>query len=142
MTSNTIYIAPAGGLSLSGTYIITGTNVMIFVPSGSININPTGTGAVTLSPMTTGPYAGVTIFQDRSDPNPDTLVGNGNLNITGSIYAPAAIVNATGNGLHGCLRFPDHRAIPDDAGDCHSGFRPSATPPGPAGTLRNFGLVQ
>ena len=42
LTSNTIYIAPAGGLSLSGSDSITGTNVMIFVPSGSINLTGTG----------------------------------------------------------------------------------------------------
>src|SRR5208337_1525000 len=92
LASNTIYIAPAGGLSLTAQQSITGTNVMIFVPSGSISL--TGTGAVTLTPMTTGPYAGITFFQDRGDSNLDTLVGNGILNITGSIYAPAAIVNA------------------------------------------------
>src|SRR5208337_2385018 len=56
LASNTIYIAPAGGLSLTAQQSITGTNVMIFVPSGSISL--TGTGAVTLTPMTTGPYAG------------------------------------------------------------------------------------
>ena len=63
LTSNTIYIAPSGGLSLSGNNSITGTNVMIYVPTGSINL--TGNGTVSLTPMTTGPYAGVILFQAR-----------------------------------------------------------------------------
>ena len=138
LASNTIYIAPAGGLSLSGSDSITGNNVMIFVPSGSININTTGT--VNLSPMTTGPYAGVTIFQDRSDPNPDTLVGNnGKLNITGSIYAPAAIVNATANTSTDVF---GSQIIAQSLTTLGSGTVNVNFGAGPSGTLRNFGLVE
>jgi hypothetical protein len=137
LTSNTIYIAPAGGLSLSGPDSIQGANVMIFVPSGSINL--TGTGAVTLSPMTTGPYAGVTIFQDRSDTNGDTLVGNGNLNITGSIYAPAAIVNATANTSTDVF---GSQIIAQSLTTQGSGTVNVNFGAGPSGTLRNFGLVE
>jgi hypothetical protein len=96
LTSNTIYIAPAGGLSLSGNASITGTNVMIYVPTGSINL--TGNGIVNLSPMTSGPYQGVTLFQDPSNTSDSKMAGNGNLNVTGTIYAPAANLTDTGNG--------------------------------------------
>jgi hypothetical protein len=96
LTSNTIYIAPAGGLSLTGNQSITGTNVMIYVPTGSINL--TGNGIVNLSPMTSGPYQGVTLFQDPSNSSNSKMAGNGNLNVTGTIYAPAASLTDTGNG--------------------------------------------
>jgi hypothetical protein len=96
LASNTIYIAPAGGLSLTGNQSITGTNVMIYVPSGSITM--TGNGTVSLSPMTSGPYQGIILFQDPSNSSGDKMAGNGNLNVTGTIYAPAASLEDTGNG--------------------------------------------
>ena len=96
LNSNTIYIAPAGGLSLTGNQSITGTNVMIYVPTGSINM--TGNGIVNLTPMTSGPYQNITLFQDPSNSSNDKMAGNGNLSVKGTIYAPAASLTDTGNG--------------------------------------------
>jgi hypothetical protein len=93
-----IYYLGGSGLSLSGQASISGSGVMIYLTGSKASIDLSGQGTVNLSPMTSGPYAGITFFQDRSDTQGDTLVGNGNLNISGTIYAPAATVNATGNG--------------------------------------------
>jgi hypothetical protein len=90
LDSNTIYIVGGPGILLSGGATLTGTNVMVYVTGPSAAISLTGTGTVSLTPMTTGPYAGVVLFQDRSDTNGGTLDGSGNLSITGTIYAPAA----------------------------------------------------
>ncbi len=96
LTSNTIYIVPSGGISLSGNQSITGTNVMIYVPTGSITL--TGNGTVTLSPMTSGPYRGSFSFRTLANSSNDKMAGNGNMTITGTIYAPAASLEDTGNG--------------------------------------------
>ena len=48
--------------------------------------------------MTTGTWAGITIFQARGAANAITVSGNGTLNVTGTIYAAAATVNISGNG--------------------------------------------
>jgi Flp pilus assembly protein TadG len=98
LQSNTIYIVGGSGISLSGQQTLTGTNVMLYLTGANAAINLTGQGAVNLTPMTTGPYAGIIIFQDRSDYNGGTMKGNGNLNISGTIYAPAANITAVGNG--------------------------------------------
>jgi hypothetical protein len=139
LTPNTIYIA-SNGLSLSGNQSITGTNVMIYVPSGSINL--TGNGAVNLSPMTTGPYAGITFFQGRSNSSNDKMAGNGNMNITGTIYAPAANLEDTGNGttdVFGSQIIANSMTLKGN-GTVKVAFDSNGTAGTPA--VRNFGLVE
>jgi hypothetical protein len=98
LTSNTVYIVGGPGISLAGNSTLTGTNVMLFVTGANASINLTGNGAVNLSPMTTGPYQGITIFQDPSDTNSGKMAGNGNLTVSGTVYVPAAGMTDTGNG--------------------------------------------
>jgi hypothetical protein len=57
----------------------------------------TGNNAVQLSPMTTGPYSGMAIFQARTDSNALNIAGNGS-SFSGVIYAAGASVNTSGNG--------------------------------------------
>jgi hypothetical protein len=70
-------------------------------PSGSGNSQDTqitGQGAVTLTPLTSGPYQGISIWEDRNSTVPLTLTGNGKFNIAGTVYAANAAVSASGNG--------------------------------------------
>jgi hypothetical protein len=55
---------------------------------------------VNLSPLQSGTYKGVTIYQDRSNTSQDSITGqtNGSLNITGTVYTPAAKFTLTGSG--------------------------------------------
>jgi hypothetical protein len=71
---------------------------MIYVTGPQASINMSGNGTVNLTPMTTGPYEGITLFQARDNSQGATLNGNGNLSITGTIYAPGANLTAIGNG--------------------------------------------
>lgn len=98
LTSNTIYIVGSNGIDLSGNATVTGTNVMIYLTGANASITLTGNGSLSLTPMNTGPYSGLSIFQDRSDSSSWDLHGNGGMNVTGTIYAPAASITATGNG--------------------------------------------
>jgi hypothetical protein len=61
-------------------------------------IYASGDGRLCLSPPTTGPYAGVSIFQDRSVNQEIEADGNGSIQISGLVYAPAAAFQVEGNG--------------------------------------------
>ena len=99
------------GLSISGnghsTNTLSGTGVFIFigVPNAGPGISQTatysvsGNAAAQLTPMTTGPYNGIVIFQSRTDANQLTISGNGTASAYGGvIYAPDASVSTSGNG--------------------------------------------
>jgi len=69
-------------------------------PAGnnSNDIKIAGNGSVTIWPMRTGPYAGISIWQERNSNVAVSITGNANMNITGTIYAANAPVNVDGNG--------------------------------------------
>jgi len=63
---------------------------------GSLSLG--GTGSMTLSPMPTGPYAGLTVFADRNNNAPMSLSGTPGLSFTGTIYAKDAALSINGTG--------------------------------------------
>jgi hypothetical protein len=93
-----------GGFSFTGQGSITGNGVMIYndPQSNSDNINLSGQGAITMSPPTSGPYQGISLFQKREGSVQPTVsvTGNGTapLSISGTFYVPSANLNVTGNG--------------------------------------------
>lgn len=106
----------AGGFSVSGNAAITGAGVTIF-NAGSL-YNPSsgvdgGTfGSITLSgnaslpAPSSGPYAGILIFQARDNPKALTFSGNAVQGITGTIYALAAQLTESGNAQIGSTSNP------------------------------------
>ncbi|HVJ80024.1 MAG TPA: hypothetical protein VNC50_03045, partial [Planctomycetia bacterium] len=59
-----------------------------------------GGGTITISPMASGPYQGISVFQSRSS-DPDTLFivqGNGDSDLTGTFYMPTTRCQITGTG--------------------------------------------
>jgi hypothetical protein len=97
-----IYFMDLGGFSFSGQGSMTATGVMIYNDpqpgSNSQGLSITGSAAVNWSAPTTGTYAGVAYFQDRTDGATDTISGNGLYNIQGMFYSASAQVNISGNG--------------------------------------------
>jgi hypothetical protein len=95
-----IYYMEGGGFSFSGQGTVTGDGVMIYnaplANGDSITLH--GQGSLTISPMTTGVYAGISIFQDRTSTASLSITGNGNLNVSGTVYAASASVKITGKG--------------------------------------------
>ena len=86
---------------------ITGTGVLFFIgvpnaPPGTTQTaaySVTGNSTVNLTAMTSGTYAGVVIFQSRTDSSPLQIAGNGgSATYGGVIYAPDASVDTSGNG--------------------------------------------
>jgi hypothetical protein len=94
-----IYYMQGGGFSFSGQGTLVGNGVMIYnapmSQTDAINLN--GQGAITITPMTTGPYQGISFFQDRTAVAPVNVTGNGNMHISGTFYAAGASVKITGN---------------------------------------------
>jgi len=79
------------GISVAGT-TITGSGVTLYIQGGGISMaGPT----VTLSPPSSGPWEGVTIFEDRSDSSAVSLAGATNT-INGLIYTPKANLSVAG----------------------------------------------
>ncbi|MEI9427151.1 TadE/TadG family type IV pilus assembly protein [Mesorhizobium sp. Cs1299R1N3] len=102
-----VYILRGVTLKPGGNGSLSGQGVTIFLVEGAqiiINANET----VNLSPPTSGPYAGITIFQSRGNISALTLNGGANSVISGFVYAPDAAVSFAGNsdmsGQGDCLR--------------------------------------
>jgi hypothetical protein len=97
-----IYYMQGGGFTLNGNAgsSLTGNGVMIYnAPTSTSDvISLGGNGACTLSPMTSGPYQGITLWQQRGTTAPISITGNGQFNISGTFYANSATVNIAGNG--------------------------------------------
>jgi len=90
------YYIQNGDFEVSNGVRATGSDVLIYLDNGNINIQ--GGEGTNLSPPSSGTYAGISIFQ-RSDKNPVTgdytprtiSIANGTNNkINGVIYAPGA----------------------------------------------------
>ena len=63
---------------------------------GSLSLG--GTGSIGLSPMPTGPYAGLTVFADRNNNAPMSLSGTPGLSFTGTIYGKDTALSINGTG--------------------------------------------
>src|SRR5208337_2344021 len=102
--SSGVYIIEGGGFTVSGTGSIIGSGVMIFnagskYPStggtyGSIALG--GSETYSLSPATSGTYAGIVFFQPSDNKQALTVSANAS-GITGTIYAPAAQLTESNN---------------------------------------------
>ncbi|MDX8502765.1 pilus assembly protein [Mesorhizobium sp. VK4C] len=91
-----VYILRNVTIKPGGNGSLTGHGVTIFLMEGSqltINANET----VDLSPMTSGPYAGITIFQAHGNTQALTLNGGSGSVVSGFIYAPGAPITYAGN---------------------------------------------
>jgi Flp pilus assembly protein TadG len=63
---------------------------------GSLGLS--GTGNMALAPMTTGPYANLTVFYDRNDNAAMTLSGTPGLSFSGTVYAKSSALALNGTG--------------------------------------------
>ncbi len=66
--------------------------------SQGITINGNPTSSITLSALTSGPYAGILFWQDRSATQGLNIQGNANFNLTGTFYAAGANLSVSGGG--------------------------------------------
>ena len=97
-----VYYMDQGGFSFSGQGSLVGKGVLIYTQPGSGNadgISVAGQGTLDVSGMTSGPYQGITFWQERSSKVTGNVSGaGGNTNITGTFYFAGALLNIKGNG--------------------------------------------
>jgi hypothetical protein len=85
----------AGSANFNGASI-TGNGVTIYIPAGATPPNFNKVTSMTLTPPTTGSYAGVTYYQVPSNSN-DINFNGSSTNVSGLIYAPSAAMNYNGS---------------------------------------------
>jgi hypothetical protein len=73
-----------------------GAQVTIFMHTGGVTL--AGNSSITINAATSGPYAGIAYFQARADNTLVSMKGNGNMTVTGTLYAPSADFDFRGNG--------------------------------------------
>ena len=89
------YIINGGTFSIQGGSTITATGgVMIYLTNGA-TVNIANGANVTLSAESSGSYQGVLFYQDRTMTSPaaSTFAGGANMNLSGSLYFPNALLN-------------------------------------------------
>jgi hypothetical protein len=104
--NNGIYYLTAGGFNANGADIrmdtgSTGGMMMYNAGTGTsdgIKLTGNPNGSVTITPLTSGTYQGLSFFQDRLATENLSITGNGAFNITGTIYAANATLKIAGNG--------------------------------------------
>jgi hypothetical protein len=119
---NTISVTNGASLTMApGTYIITGSftmsglgtltaaGVTLYFACSSYpapcapgqsgaSMLLAGNGALSLSPPTSGPFQGMTVFFDRNNTATASITGNGGAIMTGTIYMASGALSVTGNG--------------------------------------------
>src|SRR5262249_31596850 len=104
--ANGIYYLDGTGFTSTGANIImdstTSGGLMIYnhptTTSNSMGFSISGSdlGTVNLSALTSGPYAGMLLWQDRTGAQTMSLSGNGTFNMVGTLYAADALLKVTG----------------------------------------------
>lgn len=101
-----IYYLTAGGLNAQGANLMMApgeSGGMVIYNAGTgmndkIIITGAPGGVVNLTSRSTGPYEGLILFQARNSSADVQIEGNGSFQITGTLYAPNALLKATGTG--------------------------------------------
>lgn len=125
-----IYYMDGGGFSFSGQGSLYGKGVMIYNAPGNGNANGisvTGQGSMILSGPTSGPYQGVTFFQDRHANVTGNVAGTGGqTDITGTFYFAGALLKISGNGGVSNLgsQYISRELYLGGNGDIHIDWRP------------------
>jgi hypothetical protein len=102
-----IYILKGGGMSISGNASLTGQGILVYNAGSSFpstggsfgSISLSGNGSFNVTAQTSGPYAGMVMFQSRDNPRTLSISGNGAVSgLQGTVYGKLAPVSITGNG--------------------------------------------
>lgn len=106
------YVMAGGGFTKAGGANFVGDKVTIYVtenptnPTGDGEPEPfdlTGSGVLDLRPPTSGPYQGITLWQDAAITEAFDMTGSNDL-ISGIIYVPGAELSITGDSEFGTVQ--------------------------------------
>ncbi len=102
-SNSTVNLISSGTYSFNGTVnlasntTLNGSGVTLYFKSGSLSLSSNTT--LNLSAPTSGTWASIAIFQDRSDSTPLLLSSNSAMVLTGAVYAPAANLTLASNAV-------------------------------------------
>jgi Flp pilus assembly protein TadG len=99
------YIVSGGAFKLNGNVTLTGSGVTFYIKNG-VSITMNGNSTVDLSAPTSGPYAGMLFFGERSNTASQTFNGNNTSHLTGNLYFAGGTVGYSGSyaGQNGCTQ--------------------------------------
>jgi hypothetical protein len=101
------YVLDGGRINLGGNGSLKGAGVTIFLLNGA-EFSVNGNEIVQLTPPSSGPYAGISIFQEKSNTTTLTINGTSGSYVSGFVYAPGAHIfyagDSTTTALSNCLR--------------------------------------
>ena len=89
-----IYILK-NGLSVSGNSELIGEGILLYVSSGRVDFS--GGSTIRLAAKTSGSYANLLIYQDRSNSSVARMSGGSDWTLDGVIYMASAAVNLSGH---------------------------------------------
>jgi hypothetical protein len=101
-----IFEGNPNGITLTGNSTLTGTGVLIYLTTANYpssggtcaSLSIGGNGTTTITAATSGPYAGMLVYQDSQCTGAISIGGNGSIaSLTGSIYAPTGTVTLDGS---------------------------------------------
>jgi hypothetical protein len=100
-----VYLIEGGGFTVSSNASVTGTGVTLYNTGSNFpnnggsfgGITLSGNGTFSLTAPSSGPYAGVVIFQAQANTRALSLSGNAAEGLTGTVSAPAALLYLSGN---------------------------------------------
>ena len=101
-----VYVVSGGDFRINGSSITSGSGVTIYM-RGASRVRINGAATVQLSAPTSGPYAGVLFYGDRSSLGGSNLFnGSAASGLTGALYFPSQGVDYQGNfsGQSGCVQ--------------------------------------
>lgn len=95
-----VYYLKDGGLETKNTATVTGSEVMIYNdPSTTTqSFDFKSTGAISLTPPTSGDYAGILFYQRRNATTATTLTANSNTEVYGAFYTRDGGLDIVGQG--------------------------------------------
>jgi hypothetical protein len=91
------YIEGPGGLSVTGNANIDGDGVVIYLDETATGVTMSGNSDIDITSPTSGPYAGLLLYMDPANSNSISITGNGAWNGSGTMYAPGATMDLSGN---------------------------------------------
>lgn len=105
------YVINGGSLKVNGGAVLSGTGVTIFLTGSNGNyatVTINGGASLNLTAPSSGPNAGMLMFQDRNAPTGGSNKFNGGsaMNLNGALYFPGQLVEFKGNTANtgGCTR--------------------------------------
>jgi hypothetical protein len=99
MASGLYYINGSGGVTFNGGGSVTGSGVTMYF-TNTATIDTTGGGNkmdLSLSPPSSGPYAGILMYQNPNDTSGPSLGGDDHSTLSGALYFPNAQITFFGN---------------------------------------------